>query len=238
MNKIIEKIKVKAQVKNALYLLVAHALILSAVLTKTAVTGSHPNKPDAIFEIPSHNTSLSLEKATFVIFWAILAEIIVSNIAIIATTKDVENTFLDISMKSQKSFISTHLKIFIIGENESPGFLSASNITFGKYQNFTKYQSQIHKTVSVITAGNLGNFFLKVNRNANPSENIIKAGIFVSLTCKIVFQIHRYTFSDWGRLNHKAELNCHAAMVIHTHTMNQCKAVAGINVMYLVILNA
>lgn len=63
--------------------------ILSDVLTKTAVTGSHHMSPDHILAIAFPKISLSFEKGTLVSFSAALPEIIVSKIVITATIIEV-----------------------------------------------------------------------------------------------------------------------------------------------------
>lgn len=66
---------------------VAQDLILSAVLTKTAVEGAIQRNHHIKLVIPSPCTSFSLENASFVILAAIFADTIVSTIAIIAITE-------------------------------------------------------------------------------------------------------------------------------------------------------
>ena len=75
---------------------------MSAVLTKTAVFGSHHKIHVQIFAKASQRTSLSLLNLTFVIFSAILADIIVSIIAIIHTTNEILTSHFAISKNSQK----------------------------------------------------------------------------------------------------------------------------------------
>ena len=68
---------------------VAQLLMLSAVLTSTAVAGNPPISPDPMFAIAFPRISLSLLNQTFVIFSPIFPEIIVSKMVIIAIIAEV-----------------------------------------------------------------------------------------------------------------------------------------------------
>lgn len=114
LNKRSEKMREKSPIINAAYLLFAPESILRLVLTNTAVTGSPPKSHDAIFDIARPKTSFCFENLSFVIFCAICAEIIVSSIAIMATTRDTFMSSLKITIKSQRLFI-----FFVNGENIS-----------------------------------------------------------------------------------------------------------------------
>ena len=139
LKNITERSNVKTHTKKAEYFDFAPDSILNAVRTKTAVTGSHQKSQENILDMARPKTSFSLEYLDLVIVSAILAEIIVSRIAMIATIREIEKTFLDISIKSPKLSISTAEKIFKKGEKVIHVYLSESNIIFqGIVQFFIK----------------------------------------------------------------------------------------------------
>jgi hypothetical protein len=129
-----EIINVKIAIKNQEVLLVAHEFIFKAVLIKTAVFGSHHNIHVQIFDNASQSTSLFLSNFTFVIFSAIFAEIIVSIIAIIETTKEITISHLEILKNSLKEEIEILKKGKSNKENFNSGYLSTNNNIFGKNQ--------------------------------------------------------------------------------------------------------
>lgn len=173
-------ISVKIAIRNAAVLCVAQESIFNAVLTNTAVFGNHHTSHVHIFDNASHNTSLSLSNLVFVIFDAILADIIVSIIAIIATTKEIVNNHLSIFNKLKKE------SIFIFVKNEKStsekdklgNFVTKSNI-FGSIHLETNIQIPIHTIVKTITAGNFGKYFLQKIKKLRPNQKVIKEAIFI-----------------------------------------------------------
>jgi len=160
-------------------LLVAHDFIFKAVLINTAVDGNHHINQDHIFDSANHNTSLSLSNFCFVIFSAILADIIVSNIAIIATTNEVMNTAFTIPIMSVTQSIPSDGNGNWNSAKFNSGNLSVSSNIFGKYHLETINHTHIQIIVSVITDGKAGNLFLQTIRNNNQRPNVTRAAMFV-----------------------------------------------------------
>jgi len=235
-------ISVKIAIRNADVLWFAQEFIFNAVLTNTAVFGNHQTNHVHILDNASHNTSLSLLNLIFVIFSAILAEIIVSIIAIIATTKEIVNNDLIIKIRAENE------SIFIFEKNEKStkendklgNFVTKSNI-FGSIHLETSIQIPIHIIVKTMTAGNLGKYFLQIIKKPRPNKKVINDVIFtfhIFLNNSYIFIAISWCCSIFkeGSFNHRAPDNCHKAIVIHTEIKNQWRAVDGISVIYFVSL--
>lgn len=238
-----ETTSVNNAIKKAAVLWFAPEFIFKAVLIKTAVFGSPQTIQVHIFDIARPNTSLSLSNLTFVNFSAILAEIIVSIIAIIATTKDIETSHFATFKKSkndvkwsEEKYEKSHK------ENAKLGYLSTKSKIFGINHFEDKYQTQIHIIVRAITAGNFGANFFKVSKNTNQRKNIIKEATFISvkyLKISKTFIKASLCCSNFkaGSFSQNAQGNWLRAIVIQTDIKNQWRAVDGIRVIYLVNLN-
>jgi hypothetical protein len=132
LNKSAEIINVNIAIKNPEVLFVAHELIFKAVLINTAVLGRPQTIHVQILDNASHNTSLFLSNFTFVIFSAIFAEIIVSIIAIIATTREIVIRDFHKFLNSSKEFIDIFVKGRSYKANLISGYLSTRSVIFGK----------------------------------------------------------------------------------------------------------
>jgi hypothetical protein len=186
LNKSAEIKSVKTAIKNPEVLFVAQELIFKAVLINTAVLGNPQIIHVQILDKASHNTSLFLSNFTFVIFSAILAEIIVSIIAIIATISEIVKSHFDKFTNSSKEFIDIFVKGISNKANLISGYLSTKRRIFGKYQYSTKSQSQIQIIVRTITPGNFGKFFLEIIKNNKP---IIKIPSEYKFVLNIFFKV-------------------------------------------------
>jgi hypothetical protein len=226
--------------KNADVLWVAQLLIFSAVLIKTAVAGNHHIIQLHIFDSANHNTSLSLSNLSFVIFSAILADIIVSRIAIIAITNEVVNNIL---ARFTTCFISEiwKLKGFWNNVKLKLVYLSDNNKILGKFS-LAIIQKIIQMIVNNITAGNVGLYFLNISKNHNQSQNNINEtistlDILLKTSNKFIYISLCWGIFNAGLFSHNHQLICHNAIVIQTDIKNQWSTVDGISVMYLVIFN-
>lgn len=169
LNNIAEIKSVIIAIKNAEVLCVAQLFIFKAVLIKTAVAGSHHIIPLQIFETANHKTSLSLSNFTLVIFSAILADIIVSSMAMIEITSEVVNNKLKMSANCLKSTIWI-LNGFLNNVKVRSVYLSDNNKILGKCS-FAIIHKPIQTIVRIITPGNPGLYFFKTNKNHNQKEN-------------------------------------------------------------------
>lgn len=235
LNKSAEIRRVKIAIKNHEVLCVAPEFIFKAVLINTAVFGSPHKSQTQIFESQSQSTSLSFENFTFVIFSAILAEIMVSIIAIIATTSETLNNHFAISINSQILEIEIFAKGNWNNSNLISGYLSTKSNIFGKNQLWTNSQIQIQITVKTITEGNFGKYFFPTIKNPSQRENTITETIFVwkiffPTSIKFIKTSLCWGIQSAGSFNHNAQETCQSAIVIQTEIKNQCNAVEGINV--------
>jgi hypothetical protein len=108
-----------------------------------------------------------------VIFSAIFADIIVSIIAIIHTTKEIVINHLESSINCAKDVIEICVKGASNKLNFNSGYLSTKSNISGKKSLLTKNHKIIHKIVNVITAGNLGKYFLEIIKNINQNKKTI-----------------------------------------------------------------
>lgn len=240
LNKSADIRRVKIAIRNPEVLWVAPEFIFSAVLIKTAVFGSPHKSQTQIFESQSQSTSLSFENFTFVIFSAIFAEIIVSIIAIIATTRETLKSHFAISINSPIFEIEILAKGNWNNSNVISGYLSTKSNICGKYQLSTKSPIQIQTIVNTITDGNFGKYFFQIIKNQSQRLKTRRETILVETICfptsiKFIKTSLCCGIQSDGSFNHSAPETCHKAMVIQTEIKNQCNAVDGISVIYFVI---
>lgn len=162
---------------------VAQLLILSDVLTNTAVTGSPPMIQDQILAIAFHSISLSLENHFFVIFSAAFHEMIVSKTVIIATTSDVLMT-----AKKSWELVNNCLNEVIYDQSRSAkfndGYLSISNGMSGNIPCLIKNPSPIPTRETTIAPGIFGVFFLSMRIIAIPIKAVINGAHCICVICK------------------------------------------------------
>src|SRR3989344_1291917 len=222
----IKAIEILLMVDDAL--LFAPVLMLSEVLARAAVAGIPPIKPDPILANPSANISFLLLCLVLVMPSAILAEIMVSRIAIRAIARAGTIT------KVPKVKCGICNNICGMAPNFDSNVCNAKGICFID----ERYPRIIPDAANTITPGNFGNFLTSAKRATKKIAKVMKVGQEIKLTCLNDSMRLSMNLVWLGRLfNPSAKLNSLKAIINATPRVNPCKALAGINTKYRSSLN-
>lgn len=210
--------------------------ILRDVRTNAAVAGIPPANHEAMFAKDNQSISFCSWNFVLVILSAILADMMVSNIAIIAIVRaaipiSVYKGIWDLNPVNNPDqdtdWISWNLRSGKLSDNVR----TAS----GMSPCFIKYHTTMASILTGMMPGTLGRYFFIIWSNTKAITNIPNAAQFVCDTCAIVSRKLANRLSCAGNhVSHKAPLNWLTEMIIATHTINPWSAVDGIKVMYLV----